>query len=50
MNSEARNETNKLSEEKLDDLTVADEEAEVTKAGEGRTRLVVGDDQGVFVR
>ena len=34
----------------ITDLTVADEEAEVTKAGEGRTRLVFGDDQGVFVR
>lgn len=50
MNSEARNETKQLSEEKLDDLTVGAEEAEVTKAGEGRTRLIVGDDQGLFVR
>lgn len=49
MNSEATKETNKLSEE-LDDLIVGDEEADVTKAGEGRTRLVFGDDQGVFVR
>ena len=45
----SKDEAIKLAEEKLQDLPVSEDQTEDTKAGEGRTRLIFADDQGVFL-